>query len=841
MTESLLPNSTISHYRIVSKIGAGGMGEVYLAEDTKLDRQVALKVLPQEFAEDSDRMNRFVREAKSASALNHPNIITIHEIGEVEGTHFIASEYIQGETLHNRLRQSPLDLKATLDIAIQVASALNTAHRAGIIHRDIKPENLMIRPDGLVKILDFGIAKLTEERRGDEEIRRRGEDRETLIAASPRLPVPALPKTDPGMIIGTANYMSPEQARGKDVSAQSDIFSFGIVLYEMVTGQRAFTGENAVDVIGAILHKEPTSLIQLAPELPHEIERIINKTLRKDPDVRYQTAGDLLTDLKDAKQELEFQDKLERTVAPQSESSKTKTITSPATDAERPPTSSAEFITQEVKKHKLGVMVGSLLVVALLGAGLWFFYFRVSAASKTISSIAVLPFQNKSSDADTDYLSDGLAESLIYRLSQLPNLKVSPTSAVMRYKGKELDPQQIAKELGVQAVMSGRMIQRGENLSISVELVDAANNKIIWGEQYERKMSDLLATQREIATTITEKLQLKLSGESAKGITKKYTESNEAYQLYLKGRYLWNQRTAESLKRATEAYNQAIEKDPGFALAYAALAETYVLFANYEVSSPADSMPQSKAAALRALELDDSLAEAHSALGWYLCQYEFDWIGGEKEFRRAIELNPNYATAHQWLASVFEQTKRFDDAQAEIKRASDLDPLSPIIAVNVAFNLWEARRYDEALKEFDRTLSLHPDFPVAQQGLCWTYSAMGKSELAITACRKSLNLTNGAWDKGRLSQVLGSAGHTDEAKKLLQELQAESKQRYVPKMALALAHLGLNQKEEALTLIEQDVTEHGYWVGSMGVEPEFDELRSDPRFKALLKRANLPE
>jgi len=830
LSKELLPNTSLSHYRIVSKIGAGGMGEVYLAEDTRLDRQVALKILPQEFAEDSDRMNRFVREAKSASALNQPNIITIHEIGEAEGTHFIASEYIQGETLHTRLKQTPLDLKTTLDIAIQVASALNAAHKAGIIHRDIKPENVMIRPDGLVKILDFGIAKLSTKRAEPT-----AEEAATALKQQ---------GTSPGVIIGTANYMSPEQARGKAVNAQSDIFSFGIVLYEMVTGQRAFTGENAVDVIGAILHKEPTPLNQLAPELPHEIERIINKTLRKDPDVRYQTAGDLLTDLKDAKQELEFQDKLERAVAPQSQRPETQTIFLPATDGQRSPTlptSSAEFITQEVKKHKLGVMVGSLFVVALLGVGLWFFYFRVSAANKTISSIAVLPFQNKSSDADTDYLSDGLAESLIYRLSQLPNLKVSPTSAVMRYKGKELDAQRIAKELGVQAVMSGRMIQRGENLSISVELVDAANNKIIWGEQYERKMSDLLTTQREIATTITEKLQLKLSGENAKGITKKYTESNEAYQLYLKGRYLWNQRTGESLKRATEFYNQAIEKDPGFALAYAALAETYVLFANYEVSSPADSMPQSKAAALRALELDDSLAEAHSALGWYLCQYEFDWIGGEKEFRRAIELNPNYATAHQWLASVFEQTKRFDAAQAEIKRASDLDPLSPIIAVNVAFDLWESRRYDEALKQFERTLLLHPDFTVAQQGLCWTYSAMGKSELAITACRKSLDLTKGAWDKGRLSMVLGSAGHTDEAKKLLQELQTESSQRYIPKMALALAHLGLNQKEEALAMIEQDVAEHGYWVGSMGVEPEFDELRSEPRFKALIKRANLPE
>jgi len=827
MTESLLPNSNISHYRIVSKLGAGGMGEVYLAEDTKLDRQVALKILPPEVADDKDRMDRFVREAKSASSLNQPNIITIYEIGETEGMHFIATEYIEGETLHTQLKQSPLELRAALDIAIQMASALDAAHRAGIVHRDIKPENVMIRPDGVVKILDFGIAKLTFKK---TELT----DEEAATALKPQ-------GTSPGVLIGTANYMSPEQARGREVRAQSDIFSFGIVLYEMVTGRRAFVGENALDVIGAILHTEPTPLNQLAPDLPHEIERIINKTLRKDPNTRYQTARDLLTDLKDAREELEFQDKLERTVAPQSEAPQTQTIIPPATDGLRPPTSSAEFITQEVQKHKLGVVLGSLILLTLVGGGIWFFYLRASAVNKAISSIAVLPFQNKSSDADTDYLSDGLAESLIYRLSQLPNLKVSPTSAVMRYKGQELDAQRIAKELGVQAVMSGRLLQRGENLSISVELVDAANNKIIWGEQYERKMSDLLATQREIASTITEKLQLKLSGETAKGITKKYTDSNEAYQLYLKGRYLWNQRTGESLKRATEAYNQAIEKDPGFALAYAALAETYVLFANYEVSSPADSMPQSKAAALRALELDDSLAEAHSALGWYLCQYEFDWIGGEKEFRRAIELNPNYATAHQWLASVYAQTKRFDDAQAEIKRAADLDPLSPIIAVNVAFDLWESRRYDEALKEFERTLLLHPDFTVAQQGLCWTYSAMGKSELAITACRKSLDLTKGAWDKGRLSMVLGTAGHTDEAKKLLEELQAESRQRYIPKMAMALAHLGLKQKEEALAMIEQDVNEHGYWVGAMGVEPEFDELHSDPRFKALLKRANLPE
>ena len=827
MQKELTANSTLSHYRIVSKIGAGGMGEVYLAQDTKLDRQVALKILPPGIAEDKDRMNRFIREAKSASSLNHPNIITIHEISEIGGTHFIATEYIQGETLHSLLKQHSLDLKSALKIAIQITSALDAAHRAGIIHRDIKPENVMIRPDGLVKILDFGIAKLSVKKTEPA-------DEEAATAVKPE-------GTSPGLIIGTANYMSPEQARGKDVGAQSDLFSLGLVLYEMVTGKRAFQGENALDVIGAILHKEPTPLNHLVPALPHEIERIINKTLRKDTDARYQTARDLLTDLKDAKQELEFQDKLERTVAPQNESSKTQTTIPPSTDSLSPPTSSAEFITQEVKKHKLGFAVGALLVLALIAGGVWFFYVRPAAANAAIGSIAVLPFQNKSIDADTDYLSDGLTESLIYRLSQLPNLKVSPASAVMRYKGKELDTQRIATELGVQAVMSGRMIQRGENLSISVELIDTANNKILWGEQYERKMSDLLATQREIATTITEKLQLKLSGESARGITKRYTESNEAYQLYLKGRYSWNKRTTDSLKGAVDFYNQAIEKDPGFALAYAALSETYVLFPNYEVAAPADSLPQAKAAAMRALELDDSLAEAHSALGHYFWQFEFDWIGAEKELRRATELNPNYPTAHQWLASLLSNTKRPEDAKAEIKRAFDLDPLSPIIASNVGWHELIAGRLDEAIIEFNRTLSLYPGFPVAHQVMCSAYYAKRDAEMTIPACRKALELSKSAYDKGMLSLVLGRAGHTEEARKLLQELKIESGRRYLPKYAIALAHLGLNEKEEALQMLEQDVTEHGFWMGSVLVVPELDALRSEPRFKALIKRMNLPE
>lgn len=800
------------------------MGEVYLAEDTKLDRKVALKILPSDFAVDNDRMARFVREAKSASALNHPNIITIYEIGESEGTHFIATEFIQGETLHKRLQHDPLNLKTALDTAIQITSALDAAHRAGIVHRDIKPDNVMIRPDGLVKILDFGIAKLAESRPV-------GSDEEAATALKQQ-------STNPGTIVGTANYMSPEQARGREIDARSDLFSFGLVFYELLTGKRAFAGENALDVIGAILHKEPTPPNQLRPDLPAEVERIVNKTLRKETDDRYQTARDLLTDLKDVRRELDFQDKLERTVAPESLDAKTQPVSAASTYA--PATSSAEFIARGIQTHKVTTALVSFLLLALLGSGLWFFYLRRSANNGPIQSIAVLPFENKSGNSDSEYLSDGLAESLIYRLSQLPNLKVSPTSAVMRYKGKEVDAQKVAADLGVQAVMSGRMTQRGDNLSISVELIDAANNKILWGEQYERKMADLLETQREIATAISEKLQLKLSGENSKGITKRYTDSNEAYQLYLKGRFIWNKRTGDSLKRAVEFYNQAIEKDPGFALAYSGLAESYVLFSNYDVASPKDSMPQAKAAALRALELDESLAGAHTALGWYLTQYEYDQVGAERELKRAIELDPKYATAHQWYAQLLANLKRFDEAQAEMRRALESDPLSPVVSFNVGWQLILARRYEEALKEFEHTISLFPDFKLSP-GACWATYNMGALDRAIEECRKAREVVPDAFNTGYLALVLGRAGHLDEARKLLEELKSDSSKRTVPSMAIAFAYMGLNQKEEALATLEKEVNEHGYWANGFAVQPELDEFRSDPRFKALIKRMNLPE
>lgn len=836
MTKIISSDTVIGRYRIVSKLGAGGMGEVYLAQDTsELARTVALKILPAEVAKDKDRLQRFTQEARTVSNLNHPNILTVHEFGQTDDASFIATEFVDGVTLRQHLSNRRLKLVDVLDVAIQIAAALNAAHEAGVTHRDLKPENVMIRKDQIVKVLDFGLAKLTVATN----------DREIDSEAGTKV----LVQTEPGLVMGTVSYMSPEQSVGKGVDQRTDIWSFGVVLYEMLAGSVPFPGKDIHRQIIAIQENDPAPLSQLVEGVPDRLEEIVTKCLAKEKDERYQTAKDLLIDLRNLRRRLDVDAEIERTVAPNqrgtsagagaASTQRATTTGDTAGSSQMRTASSAEYVVSGIMHHKLGVGVVVLLLVA--GVVSLSLFMRARNAERAISSIAVLPFQNRSSDADSEYLSDGLAESLIYRLSQLPNLKVSPTSAVMRYRGKEFDAQKIAAELGVQAVMSGRMTQRGENLSISVELIDAASNKIIWGEQYERKMSDLLTTQREIATTITQKLQVKLSGEVAKGITKQYTESNEAYQLYLKGRFQWNKRTIESLKQAVEYYNQAIGRDPTFALAYSGLAETYVLFPNYDVASSKDSMPQAKAAALRALELDDTLAEAHTALGWYLFTFDYDWAGGERELRRAIELNPKYATAHQWLGELLAQTKRFDESETEMRRALEADPLSPVVSFNIGWKHFLARNYDEAIREFERTAALYPDFALASAGLCWGYYAKGAFDRAITICRKTREQVPDAFNTGYLSLVLGRAGQREEARKLLDELKKDSLRRDVPSIAFALAHIGLNEKEEALRMLEKEVAERGYWASTLAVTPEVDGLRSEPRFKALIKRLNLPE
>ncbi len=816
---------TLSHYRIISKIGAGGMGDVYLAEDTQLERQVALKVLPAEIADDEERVRRFIQEAKAASALNHPNILTVYEIGRFENLRFIATELIKGETLSRRLRSEPMSLTSALEIAIQIASALQAAHDAGIVHRDIKPDNVMIRPDGFVKLLDFGIAKLTEKTREPID-----EEAATAISAG----------TSPGMIVGTAGYMSPEQARGKQIDARTDIFSFGVVLYEMLTKRHPFEGENAVDVIGSILHKEPAPIRQLLPEIPQDLERLINKTLRKDREERYQTAQDLLIDLRDAKQELEVQSRLERTSPPNREEPNTQIMTATTADAPHA-TSSAEYLVSEITKRKRGLAVGLVvLTLASIGLGYWLLGNR-AAPAKQIESIAVMPFVNESGNADVEYLSDGMTETLISSLSLLPNLSVKARSTVFRYKGKTTEAKTIGKELNVQAILNGRVVQRGDQLTLSLELVDSITENVIWSQQYNRRQTDLVTLQSEIARDVSNKLKTKLSGADAAKVERTYTTNPEAYQLYLKGKFFWNKRTGESLKQASELYRQAIEKDPNYALAYSGLAETYVLFSSYDVAPANDSMPQAKAAALRALEIDDSLAEAHTALGFYLSNYEWDRDGAEKEYRRAIELKPNYATAHHWFAADLSNVKRFDDSLVELRRAEELDPLSPIIGTNLGDTLVYARRYDEAIAQYKRTLVRNPNFAYAHRALGWAYGSNGMYPEAIAETRTAIELNNASSAKGFLGLWLAKSGKRDDAVKLLSELRQETTRGYVQSYTFALIYIGLGDREEALNWLEKQMSGRSETANTYAVVPELDDLRSEPRFKEMLKRMNLPD
>ena len=817
------PDFSLSHYRIVSKIGAGGMGEVYLAQDSRLDRKVALKILPEDLALDDERMRRFVQEAKAASALNHPNIITIYEIGETGKQHFIAAEYIDGETLHTQVSRGPMTLNSVLDAGVQIASALEAAHEARIIHRDIKPDNVMVRPDGLIKVLDFGIAKVSEPA--------------PVLGADLEAATTLKGGTSPGLIIGTAAYMSPEQAKGLPVDARTDIFSFGVVLYEMLTGRKAFDGETPMDVIGAILYKEPSPIRQLTPQVPAEVERIVNKLLRKDPNERYQTVKDVLIDLKDVRKDLEFQDKLKTAPAPQPLKQRTEGSSVAPVQSGRT-TSSAEYIVSQIKTRKLGLAAVAALVLAAFGIS-YFIAGRRSASKPEnlpIDSIAVLPFQNRNADAETEYLSDGLAESLIYGLSQLPDLKVSPTSLVFRYKGKEIDPIKIGSELGVNAVLTGRVAQRGEDLTISVELVDVRNNKLLWGKQYDRKLPDLMATQREIATEITQNLKLKLSGADEKRVIRHYTKNPEAYQLYLKGHYYASRYTKEGFNKGIEYFEQAITKDPNFALAYSGLAFCYMNQTDW-VFAPRDSVPKARQAIENALRLDETLAEAHTMAAMILLQYDWNWPAAEKEFRRALEIDPNYALGRSFLAWHLAAQGRFDEAVAEDKRALELDPLSAAVNADLGWDLYLARRYDEGIEQLLKAVDLEPNYWVSHVLLGRCYEQKGKLPEAVAQFQKAVQIENSIPEVlAALGHGYGMSGRKADALKIIRDLQERSKKEFVPSYSVATVYIGLGMKEEALQYLVKSYEEGSFYMIHLKVDPLLDPLRSDARFTNVVQR-----
>ena len=558
-----IENGTIIYqYKIISPIGKGGMGEVFLAQDTKLDRKVAIKFLNEEFSQDADKLNRFIQEAKAVSALNHPNILTVYEIGEKDEANFIVTEFIEGKTLREHLSPKKTNsLNEILKIGVQVAEALSAAHQAGIIHRDIKPENIMIREDGYAKVLDFGLAKLTEQKPKDDAL---SEDT-----------TKGLVKTNPGMVMGTVSYMSPEQARGKPTDARTDIWSLGVVLYEMLAGKVPFTGETINHTIVSILEKEP----KLLDNVPDELQRIVRKTLTKDADMRYQTARDLLIDLKNLRRTLDIQGELERSIVPNREvttnqvqenetaiySSKSIEATKAESDAQSTQnvsnSSSLEYAVTQAKTHKLATAIIGIILLSVISV-IGYFWFFANRSTKQIESIAVMPFENKSGNADVEYLSDGMTETLINSLSQIPNLNVKARSTVFCYKGKEFDLKKIAAELNVQAILTGQVVQRGDQMTLNLELIDAKTENVLWGNKYERKASDLVSLQSEIARDVSSKLKSKLSSAEAASVEKTYTTNSEAYQLYLQGRYHWNKRQTTELEKAIVFFKQAIEKRP---------------------------------------------------------------------------------------------------------------------------------------------------------------------------------------------------------------------------------------------------------------------------------------
>src|SRR2546423_7077994 len=765
----------LGRYEIRSKIGAGGMGEVYLAEDTRLHRKVALKILPAELAANKDRMRRFEQEAQAAAALNHPNIAHIYEIGECGAVNFIAMEFVDGYTLREKIHGARADLKKLLRFLQHAAEGLAKAHAAGIVHRDLKPDNIMITRDGHAKILDFGLAKLLE----PPQISGSGSS-EVATAILPQ-------HSTPGMILGTVGYMSPEQAQGKtdEIDQRSDIFSFGCILFEAVTGRKAFEGKDAVESLNKIIREPVAPIGDLNPSAPADLQRVVRRCLAKDPDERYQTIKDVAIELKEVRRELEASGI--DTVVPTSMDIRTKELPGAAisTPTSMPPASlrqqasSAEYIVSGIKQHKLAAVVTLLfIVIAAAGVG---FYLHAHNTESAIESIAVLPFDNQSNDPDADYISDGIAESIINSLARLPNLKVIPRSIAFRYKGKPLDPQKAGEQLGVNAVLTGRVVQRGDNITISVELDDVRYGKQLWGEQYNRRPADLLAVQSDIANEVVQRVRWRPTGEQRQKLSKGATENPEAYQLYLKGNFFASKFTKDGLQKGLEYFNQAIAVDPNYALAYAGVGLYYVAATDWYLS-PNEAMPKARDAARKALAIDETLADAHLLLGTVAHWYDWDWATAEREYRRAIELNPNDPRPHEfysWFLST--NMARADEAIAEAKKAQQLDPVSAETNEYLGGALFFVRRYDEAIAQLRKAVEFDQDYWLAHEFLGQAYEQKGKLPEAIAEFQRAHQIEGTfAEPTAMLGHAYALSGKRVEALKIIDELNARSSHTYVP-------------------------------------------------------------
>ena len=802
----LEPERMLGKYKLIQPLGSGGMGEVYLAYDERLERKVALKILPAELINDSERMHRFDQEARAASALNHPNIITIHEINSTGDIHFIVTEFIEGQTLRQKW-QRPSNIHQVLDIAIQVAAALDTAHRKGIIHRDIKPENIMVREDGLVKVLDFGLAKLTEEKGGGP--------------VDTQSPTRVLLKTAPGSVMGTVYCMSPEQARGTNVDGRTDIFSLGTLLYEMVAGKLPFAGETASDVMAAILKSDPAPLSVHDQKVPVELERIVGKALAKDREERYQTARDLLIDLRQLRKQIEVQTEMDRTASTQGPGVL--------------PTRNAAYPTEGLRKNRTWLVVAASVLITAIVLSAWYLTGRSTSAA--VDSIAVLPFVNASGDPDVEYLSDGITESLISSLSQLPELKVKARTSVFRYKNQEIFPQKIAQELNVQAIVIGRVVQRGNDVTLHVELVEAATENILWKTDYNRQMTNLVSLQNEIARDVSDKLRVRLSGSDVRKLARNYPGNAEAYQLYLKGRYHVFKLTPAETQRGISYFQQAIQIDPTYALAFIGLSEAYRSLALAGEMIPTEFLPKAKTAALKAIELDNALSEGHTALGVAMFWYDWDWQGAENQYKRALELNPNSSDAHLFYAHLLSNTGRHEEALTEIHRARELDPLSPFLNSLEGQFLLHSGRIDDALARLQQTFALAPDFWFPHGFAANAYIEKAMYSEAIAEARRGTELSGRQTStKSITGYALAKLGKLDEARAILDELLQLSKERFVPAYHLALVYNGLGEHDETFAWLEKSYQQRDPKMAFLLVDPKWKNLRADARFQDLLRR-----